>query len=148
MTQDDSRPPRRSPPRRSRRRAAHRRGQPADTCSGDDRASLHSCGQGNLPTRQAARRRGETPPAREPHTSANSRTVPPAVPPPAAAADTVTTAPAADEVIVRIAAAARYLGCTKPDSFRCARTRHLIPGETKTDDNPRGGQFATRSGAS
>jgi hypothetical protein len=35
---------------------------------------------------------------------------------------------------VGIAAAARYLGYTKPDSFRCARTRHPIPGETKTDD--------------
>jgi hypothetical protein len=35
---------------------------------------------------------------------------------------------------VGIAAAARYLGYTKPDSFRCARTRHPITGETKTDD--------------
>jgi hypothetical protein len=42
--------------------------------------------------------------------------------------------PAAEEVIVGIAAAARYLGYAKPDSFRRARTRHPIPGETKTGD--------------
>ena len=40
----------------------------------------------------------------------------------------------AEEIIVGIAAAARYLGYDKPDSFRRARTRHPIPGEGKTDD--------------
>jgi hypothetical protein len=35
---------------------------------------------------------------------------------------------------VGIAAAARYLGYTKADSFRRARARHPIPGETKTSD--------------
>jgi hypothetical protein len=34
--------------------------------------------------------------------------------------------------IVGITAAADYLGYDKPDSFRCARTRHPIPGEHKT----------------
>ena len=43
--------------------------------------------------------------------------------------------PAGDtELIVGIAAAARYLGYDKPDSFRRARTRHPIPGEQKTTD--------------
>jgi hypothetical protein len=51
-----------------------------------------------------------------------------------AAGDIVTPDPAAEEVIVGIAAAARYLGYTKADSFRRARTRHPIPGETKTDN--------------
>ena len=37
-------------------------------------------------------------------------------------------------MIIGIAAAARYLRYRKPDSFRRARTRHPIPGETKTDD--------------
>ncbi len=40
----------------------------------------------------------------------------------------------AEEIIVGIAAAARYLGYDKPDSFRRARTRHPIPGEGKTAD--------------
>ena len=40
----------------------------------------------------------------------------------------------AEEIIVGIAAAARYLGYDKPDSFRRARTRHPIAGEGKTDD--------------
>ena len=40
----------------------------------------------------------------------------------------------AEEIIVGIAAAARYLGYDKPDSFRRARTRHPIPGEGKTED--------------
>jgi hypothetical protein len=40
----------------------------------------------------------------------------------------------AEEIIVGIAAAARYLGYRKPDSFRRARTRHPIPGEGKTGD--------------
>jgi hypothetical protein len=35
---------------------------------------------------------------------------------------------------VGIAAAARYLGYAKPDSFRRARTRHPISGETRTGD--------------
>jgi len=39
-----------------------------------------------------------------------------------------------DELIVGIAAAARYLGYGKPDSFRRARTRHPIPGETRAPD--------------
>jgi hypothetical protein len=50
----------------------------------------------------------------------------------ASAVDTV--AAPADEMIIGIAAAARYLGYRKPDSFRRARTRHPIPGEHKTDD--------------
>ena len=40
----------------------------------------------------------------------------------------------AEEIIVGIAAAARYLGYDKPDSFRRARSRHPIPGEGRTDD--------------
>ena len=40
----------------------------------------------------------------------------------------------AEEIIVGIAAAARYLGYDKPDSFRRARSRHPIPGEGKTGD--------------
>jgi hypothetical protein len=39
-----------------------------------------------------------------------------------------------DELIIGIAAAARCLGYDKPDSFRRARTRHPVPGETKTSD--------------
>ena len=38
------------------------------------------------------------------------------------------------EVIMGIAAAAEYLGYGKPDSFRRARTRTPIPGETRTPD--------------
>ena len=37
-----------------------------------------------------------------------------------------------DGLITGIAAAAGYLGYDKPDSFRRARTRHPIPGETRT----------------
>ena len=37
-------------------------------------------------------------------------------------------------LITGIAAAAGYLGYDKPDSFRRARTRHPIPGETRTPD--------------
>ena len=37
-------------------------------------------------------------------------------------------------LITGIAAAAGYLGYDKPDSFRRARTRHPIPGETRTRD--------------
>ena len=51
----------------------------------------------------------------------------------AAPADDTAAAPAG-EMIIGIAAAARYLGYRKPDSFRRARTRHPIPGEGKTDD--------------
>jgi hypothetical protein len=40
----------------------------------------------------------------------------------------------AEEMVIGIVAAARYLGYDKPDSFRRARTRHPIPGETKTGD--------------
>jgi hypothetical protein len=36
--------------------------------------------------------------------------------------------------VIGIAAAATYLGYDKPDSFRRARTRHPIPGETRTGD--------------
>jgi hypothetical protein len=43
-------------------------------------------------------------------------------------------AASADEMIIGIAAAARYLGYRKPDSFRRAHTRHPIPGEGKTGD--------------
>ena len=39
-----------------------------------------------------------------------------------------------DGLITGIAAAAGYLGYDKPDSFRRARTRHPIPGETRTPD--------------
>jgi hypothetical protein len=52
---------------------------------------------------------------------------------PAAPADPV-TAVGRDDLITGIAAAARYLGYGKPDSFRRARTRHPIPGETRTHD--------------
>jgi hypothetical protein len=37
-----------------------------------------------------------------------------------------------DDLVTGIAAAAGYLGYDKPDSFRRARTRHPIPGETRT----------------
>jgi hypothetical protein len=40
----------------------------------------------------------------------------------------------ADDLITGIAAAAGYLGYSKPDSFRRARTRHPIPGETRSSD--------------
>jgi len=39
-----------------------------------------------------------------------------------------------DDLVTGIAAAAGYLGYDKPDSFRRARTRHPIPGETRTSD--------------
>ena len=39
-----------------------------------------------------------------------------------------------DHLITGIAAAAGYLGYDKPDSFRRARTRHPIPGETRTPE--------------
>ena len=47
-----------------------------------------------------------------------------------------------DDLVVGIAAAAGYLGYDNPDSFRRARTRHPIPGETRTSEgrpawNPR-----------
>jgi hypothetical protein len=65
---------------------------------------------------------------------------PPAVPPwdnpaaaPAAPAATVTESDE-EELVVGIAAAAEYLGYDKPDSFRRARTRHPVPGETRTSD--------------
>ena len=44
------------------------------------------------------------------------------------------TADGGDDLITGIAAAAGYLGYGKPDSFRRARTRHPIPGETRTSD--------------
>jgi hypothetical protein len=57
--------------------------------------------------------------------------VPPVVPPP-------DTAPApageGEDLIVGIADAVRYLGYDKPDSFRRARTRNPIPGESRTTD--------------
>jgi hypothetical protein len=71
------------------------------------------------------------------------------VPPPAETLSGVppwdtTAAPAATSVdhdaggggglITGISAAAGYLGYDKPDSFRRARTRHPIPGETRTPD--------------
>jgi hypothetical protein len=37
-------------------------------------------------------------------------------------------------MIVGIAAAARYLGYSKPDSFRRARTRYPVPGQRKLPD--------------
>jgi hypothetical protein len=64
---------------------------------------------------------------------------PPTVPPwdtareaPPAPADQVLGS--AGDLVVGIAAAASYLGYDKPDSFRRARTRHPIPGETRTTD--------------
>ena len=64
---------------------------------------------------------------------------PPGVPPwgtPAAQAGTPTGQVSGDggTLITGIAAAAAYLGYDKPDSFRRARTRHPIPGETRTAD--------------
>jgi len=44
------------------------------------------------------------------------------------------TAAPAGEMIIGIAAAARYLGYSKADSFRRARTRRPIPGEGTTGD--------------
>lgn len=56
--------------------------------------------------------------------------------------DTPAAAPAApagqvtdgDGLVVGIAAAASFVGYDKPDSFRRSRTRHPIPGETRTSD--------------
>ena len=64
---------------------------------------------------------------------------PPGVPPwdTTAAQGEVPADPVADGgvgLITGIAAAAGYLGYDKPDSFRRARTRHPIPGETRTPD--------------
>jgi hypothetical protein len=53
-----------------------------------------------------------------------------------------TSGPTEETVIVGIAAAARYLGYDKPDSFRRARTRHPIPGERKL---PNGQPYWTRA---
>jgi hypothetical protein len=39
-----------------------------------------------------------------------------------------------DGLVVGITAAASLLGYDKPDSFRRARTRHPVPGETRTSD--------------
>ena len=50
----------------------------------------------------------------------------------------------AEEIIIGIAAAARYLGYDKPDSFRRARTRYPIPGEGKTGMSPRRTQLCQR----
>ena len=50
------------------------------------------------------------------------------------AGDDLITGIAGDDLITGIAAAAGYLGYDKPDSFRRARTRHPIPGETRTSD--------------
>jgi len=52
---------------------------------------------------------------------------------PAAPGHAVTTAPG-DDLIIGIADAASYLGYDKPESFRRARTRNPIPGESKTED--------------
>ena len=65
---------------------------------------------------------------------------PPGVPPwdttaaPADAPAAPVTADDRDGLITGIADAASYLGYDKPDSFRRARTRHPIPGETRTAD--------------
>jgi hypothetical protein len=48
--------------------------------------------------------------------------------------DTAMDGSTEETMIVGIAAAARYLGYGKSDSFRRARTRHPIPGETRTGD--------------
>ena len=53
-----------------------------------------------------------------------------AVPPLDTPADQVTNGD--DDLIVGIEDAAGFLGYGKPDSFRRARTRHPIPGETRT----------------
>ncbi|HVT69960.1 MAG TPA: hypothetical protein VHF26_19570, partial [Trebonia sp.] len=66
------------------------------------------------------------PPGQQPPPPAQT---PPGVPPP----DT-TAGPATGGLVVGIADAAGYLGYDKPDSFRRARTRHPIPGETRTSD--------------
>jgi hypothetical protein len=63
-------------------------------------------------------------------------TVPPwdtAAASPAATAEQVTESEQGG-LVIGIAAAASYLGYDKPDSFRRARTRHPIPGETRTGD--------------
>ena len=51
---------------------------------------------------------------------------------PAAPADPV--GGAGEDLVVGIAAAASFLGYDKADSFRRARTRHPIPGETRTSE--------------
>ena len=59
--------------------------------------------------------------------------------------------PGPDDLIIGIAAAARFLGYGKPESFRRARTRHPIPGEHKTPDGrpcwtaPRPARLAQRT---
>ena len=63
----------------------------------------------------------------------------PGVPPWATSADSADVpagqaASGLNGLITGIAAAAGYLGYDKPDSFRRARTRHPIPGETRTPD--------------
>jgi hypothetical protein len=40
----------------------------------------------------------------------------------------------AEDLVIGIAAAATFLGFDKADSFRRARTRHPILGETRTSD--------------
>jgi hypothetical protein len=56
------------------------------------------------------------------------------VPPPAETPADVPPWDTTADLITGIAAAAGYLGYDKPDSFRRARTRHPIPGETRTPE--------------
>ena len=81
------------------------------------------------PARRPGRHRAPADPGEQPVTSTSGTGRHQAVAP---TGDTI-VAPA-EEMIIGIAAAARYLDYRKPDSFRRARTRRPIPGESKTDD--------------
>ncbi len=58
----------------------------------------------------------------------------PAATPPAPEAGSEPAAGPGPDAIIGIAAAARFLGYDKPESFRRARTRNPIPGESKLPD--------------
>ena len=89
------------------------------------------------PARQPGRHRAtrsSTTPASDHHAASASMTATTGRHHPIPAELEPAEAGSAEEMIVGIVAAARYLGYDKPDSFRRARTRHPIPGETKTPD--------------
>jgi len=74
-----------------------------------------------------------TPQPAETPSAVPPRDRPAAVPTESGAAETATNSDDED-LVVGIAAAATFLGYEKPDSFRRARTRRPIPGETRTID--------------
>ena len=88
-------------------------------------ASLVTIPAGPVPALAAV----PVPPGQHPSPPAET---PSGVPPWDTPADQVTSG--AEDLVVGIADAAGYLGYGKADSFRRARTRHPIPGETRTPD--------------